>query len=433
MKRLIALVLTLVIVLGLCACGNSQDEKAAGLMVGYAREKIHPEWSVPLAGYGQTEKRMSQNTLDYLYATCVAFKEGDTIILMFSQDLIRSTVAWVKEVRFQLSSKLDIPEENIMVSATHTHSAPDTTKDIPSIQSYRTLYVQQMVKAGEKAVADFMVQADKKKASQVAVVVMDKEGAVLAMIGGRDYKKSQFNRATNAVRQIGSTVKPFVYLTAFDKGAKSDDIEIDEKININGFSPKNAGGKYAGEITLADALIKSVNTVAVKVAVKAGLNDVLKTAQKFGAVNSDCQASPAFALGVCSTSPLDLTASYASLANGGYGVTPFAITEVRNMNDDVLFARNAGGRPRLIHPKSIVILDDLLRRVIEEGTGKKAFPSVLAKGKTGTTQNYRDAWFVGYTEKIAVGVWLGNDNDRPMDKVSGSDLPALLWKKIVMP
>ena len=154
MKRLIALVLTLVMVLGLCACGESQGEKEVGLMVGYAREKIHPEESVPLGGYGQSEKRMSENTLDFLYATCVAFKEGDTIVLMYSQDLIRSTVAWVKEVRTQLSQKLDIPEENIMVSATHTHSAPDTTKNVPSIQSYRTLYVKQMVKAGENAVAD---------------------------------------------------------------------------------------------------------------------------------------------------------------------------------------------------------------------------------------------------------------------------------------
>lgn len=155
MKRLIALILTFVIALSLCACGGSGEGNAsAGLQVGYAREKIHPEESVPLAGYGQTEKRMSQNALDLLQATCVAFKEGNNTILLFSQDLIRSTSTWVEEVRTQLNQKLGIPKENIMVSATHTHSAPDSTKNLPSIQNYRVLYVKQMVKAGEKAVAD---------------------------------------------------------------------------------------------------------------------------------------------------------------------------------------------------------------------------------------------------------------------------------------
>ena len=155
MKKLTALILCLVIVLGLCACGGSGTEEApAGLQVGYAREKIHPEESVPLAGYGQTEKRMSQNTLDLLQATCVAFREGDTTVLMFSQDLIRSTASWIDEVRTQINQKLGIPKENVMVSATHTHSAPDTSKNLTSIQNYRTLYIKQMVKAAEKAVAD---------------------------------------------------------------------------------------------------------------------------------------------------------------------------------------------------------------------------------------------------------------------------------------
>lgn len=155
MKRLTALLLTLFIVLGLCACGNSGANKDdSGLQVGYAREKIHPEEPIPLAGYGQTEKRMSENTLDFLQATCVAFKDGDNIILMYSQDLIRSTASWVDEVRMQIKDKLGIPAENVMVSATHTHSAPDSTKNLPSVQSYRTLYVKQMVKAAEKAVAD---------------------------------------------------------------------------------------------------------------------------------------------------------------------------------------------------------------------------------------------------------------------------------------
>lgn len=154
MKKIIALVICFATVLCLCACTASGKKEPAGLQVGYAREKIHPEESVPLAGYGQTEKRMSENTLDFLQATCVAFKEGDTTVLMYSQDLIRSTASWIKEVRNQITQKLGIPAEHIMISATHTHSAPDSTKNIPSIQNYRTLYIAQMVKAAEKAVAD---------------------------------------------------------------------------------------------------------------------------------------------------------------------------------------------------------------------------------------------------------------------------------------
>lgn len=159
MKRFIALTLCFVIVLALCACGKSepQPQEAAapqGLQAGYAREKIHPETSVPLGGYGQSEKRMSESALDYLYATCLALKDGDNTILLFSQDLLRSTPTWVQEVRKQINEKLGIPEDHIMICATHTHSGPDTTSSLESIGKYKTLYIKQMVKAAEKAVAD---------------------------------------------------------------------------------------------------------------------------------------------------------------------------------------------------------------------------------------------------------------------------------------
>ena len=274
-------------------------------------------------------------------------------------------------------------------------------------------------------------EAREKHVSQAAGVIMAPDGAVLAMVGGKDYTKSQFNRAAEARRQIGSTVKPFVYLTAFEQGAAPSDIVEDKPIYLNGWSPKNASGRYYGKISLHDALVRSVNTVAVSTALKAGVRNVLKTARKFGVVGTDCKAEAAIALGVCQTRLIDLTAGYAALSNGGIGVMPYGISEILGANGEILYQRDSDGRGRLVNPRYIVDLDTVLIDVILKGTGKKANPGILAKGKTGTTQNYRDAWFVGYTRDFAAGIWVGNDDETPMDKVTGGGLPAEIWGKVV--
>lgn len=274
-------------------------------------------------------------------------------------------------------------------------------------------------------------EARAKHVSQAAGVIMAPDGAVLAMVGGKDYTKSQFNRAAEARRQIGSTVKPFVYLTAFEQGAAPSDIVEDKPIYLNGWSPKNASGRYYGKISLHDALVRSVNTVAVATALKAGVRNVLKTARKFGVVGTDCKAEAAIALGVCQTRLIDLTAGYAALSNGGIGVMPYGISEILAANGEILYQRDSDGRGRLVNPRYIVDLDTVLIDVILKGTGKKANPRILAKGKTGTTQNYRDAWFVGYTRDFAAGIWVGNDDETPMDKVTGGGLPAEIWGKVV--
>lgn len=270
-----------------------------------------------------------------------------------------------------------------------------------------------------------------KKVSQAAGIIMDQNGAVLAMNGGKDYRKSQFNRAVEARRQIGSAIKPFVYLTAFEHGASASDIVEDQPIYLNGWNPKNFNGKYYGRISLRDALIHSVNTVAVATAIKTGVRSVLKTARRFGIVGADCEANGAIALGVCQTRLIDAVSAYASLLNGGFAVTPYGISEITGKNGSVLYSRSDGGRARLVNPKYVAELDSVLTDVIQKGTGKRANPTVLAKGKTGTTQNYRDAWFVGYTREIAAGIWVGNDDETPMDKVTGGSLPAEIWGKVV--
>lgn len=274
-------------------------------------------------------------------------------------------------------------------------------------------------------------QAKEKNVTQAAGAVMDADGAVLAMTGGKDYRASQFNRAVEARRQIGSAVKPFVYLSAFEHGAAPDDIVTDGPLYLNGWSPKNAGGKYYGNISLRDALVHSVNTVAVSTAIKTGVRNVLKTARKFGIVGADCKADGAIALGVCQTRLIDAVAAYASLLNGGYAVTPFGIREITDSSGNVLYERTDGGRARLTDPRHIADLDAVLIDVIARGTGQKANPTVLAKGKTGTTQNYRDAWFVGYTQDYAAGIWVGNDDESAMKKVAGGGMPAEIWGKVM--
>lgn len=274
-------------------------------------------------------------------------------------------------------------------------------------------------------------EAKEKNVTQAAGVIMDQDGAVLAMTGGKDYRFSQFNRAVEARRQIGSAIKPFVYLTAFEQGAAASDFVEDKPLYLNGWSPKNFSGKYYGRISLHDALVHSVNTVAVATAVKTGVRSVLKTARKFGIAGSDCEANGAIALGVCQTRLIDAVAAYASLLNGGFAVTPYGITEILGQNGQVLYSRSDSGRARLVNPRYVAELDSVLIDVIQYGTGQQANPTVLAKGKTGTTQNYRDAWFIGYTQELAAGIWVGNDDETPMKKVTGGGLPAQIWGKVV--
>lgn len=303
------------------------------------------------------------------------------------------------------------------------------TQDVTVVTTLSPPIQRETDKALEDALSS--AAAADKNVSQGAAVVMDRDGAVLAMNGGRDYARSQFNRAAEAERQIGSTVKPFVYLAAFENGALPSDVVSDTPVSYGGWTPKNFGDVYYGDITLSEALVRSVNTVAVKTAVKTGLSRVLKTARKFGAVTKDCEANAAVALGVCQTRLIDLVSAYAALGNGGYGVTPYGITEIIGADGRILYQRSSEGRSRLTNPKYLADLDAALSDVILRGTGKKANPGFPAKGKSGTTQNYRDAWFVGYTDDLAAGVWLGNDDETPMKSVTGGGMPAEIWGRIV--
>lgn len=300
----------------------------------------------------------------------------------------------------------------------------------------RDLFVQttldpKVQAAAEKRLRRTLVKSGKsRRIGDGAVLMMRPDGAVTAMVGGRNYSESQFNRATQARRQPGSAFKPVVYLAGLKSGLSTDDIIDDAPVRIGKWQPKNFNGKYAGKITIADGLAKSVNTVAVRVAMKAGINRVASTSRSLG-IDPGEKPDASIALGTVETSLLELTAAYTAFANGGNGVIPYGIVEIRDGGGEVLYRRKGAGPGKVIEPRYVGSMNQMLRQVIDSGTGKAARLDREAAGKTGTSQNYRDAWFVGYTADFVAGVWLGNDNGAAMKNVTGGSFPARIWRDVM--
>ena len=285
-----------------------------------------------------------------------------------------------------------------------------------------------------EAALDKLIETNgaKSNVSQGAVVVMDTQGGVRALVGGRDYDDSQFNRATQAYRQPGSSFKPFVYLTAMESGMTPSDIVEDAPVSLGGWSPGNYSGRFEGPVSLRHAFAESINTVAVRLIEKVGPNRVIATAHRMG-ISSELGHDASLALGTSEVTPLELTTAYVPFANGGQAVTAFAIEEIDDAKGDVLYRRQGGALGTIIEPDVLARMHDLMSAVISEGTGKGARLDRPAAGKTGTTQDYRDAWFMGFTADFVGGVWLGNDDQRhAMKKVTGGGLPAQLWKQVML-
>jgi penicillin-binding protein 1A len=286
--------------------------------------------------------------------------------------------------------------------------------------------------AAEASVAE-MLRQDGPKAgvSQAAFVAMSPDGAVRAMVGGRDYVESQFNRATQAQRQPGSSFKPFVYLAALESGLSPASRFVDSPIRLGNWAPRNYTGTYGGEMSMADALAQSINTIAVQVSERVGRAKVAAAARRLG-IASDMTADASIALGTSEVNLLELTGAYAAFASGGLGAWPYGIAEIRDNRGAVLFRRSGGGPGRVIEPGVAAQMDDMLAGVIARGTGRGAAIDRPAAGKTGTTQDYRDAWFVGFTPDLVAGVWLGNDDNTPMRKITGGTLPAKTWRNFML-
>ncbi len=276
-------------------------------------------------------------------------------------------------------------------------------------------------------------EGEKYGVGEGGMVVLDGTGAVRAMVGGRSYADSQFNRAVDARRQPGSSFKPFVYLTAVEQlGYRPDTVMIDQEVTIGDWTPHNYNNKYAGPMTLKDALAHSVNTVAAQLADQVGPEAVVQTAKRLG-VNSPLAANPSIALGTSEVTLLEMTGAYAPFSNGGYAVPPFVIQRIRTPKGDVLFDRTGSGPRRVISIESVALMNDMLEATVDIGTGSRAdLPGWQVGGKTGTSQSYRDAWFIGYTANLITGVWVGNDSNAPTKHASGANLPAEIWSKFMI-
>jgi len=297
----------------------------------------------------------------------------------------------------------------------------------------RTTIDPAMQKAAEQIVAAALAaNGEKDNVTQAALVAMTPDGAVRAMIGGGSYAQSQFNRAVQATRQPGSAFKPFVYLAAMEKGLTPQTVRVDRPVTYGNWSPSNYSNKFEGPMTLTEALSDSVNTIAVQVAQEVGIREVVRTAQRLG-IQETLPTNLTLALGTCDVNLLELTGAYAAFANGGSGVLPHAIEEVHDSAGGEVYRRQGSGLGPVMSQRAMSEMNYMLQRVMLGGTGHKAaLPGRQTAGKTGTSQDWRDAWFIGYSADLVVGVWVGNDNRAPMKKVTGGGLPASIWHDFMM-
>ncbi len=330
----------------------------------------------------------------------------------------------VQRIKFQQPKKQSMHRYFIdwMMDNLHSHIGKITD----DIVVHTTLDLPRQRRA-EKALKTSL-KDNSSRVKQGAVLAMDMQGGIVVMIGGRDYTNSQFNRATQAKRQIGSAFKPFVYLTAFNKGYTPDDTIYDGPITINNWSPKNYKNKYYGTVTLEDAFAKSMNSVPVRLAKDIGLSPIIKTAKQMGLV-THFRRDMSIVLGSGEATVIDLVTGYAPFANGGFGVSPHGITAIYTEKGDELYKRNTGHRSPLIDESSLGSMERLFSEAITNGTGRRAYFVGARGGKTGTTQDSRDAWFVGFTDDYICGVWVGNDDSSPMPGITGGSIPADIFKK----
>jgi penicillin-binding protein 1A len=267
--------------------------------------------------------------------------------------------------------------------------------------------------------------------SQGALVAMTPDGAVRAMVGGRNYAESQYNRAVTARRQPGSAFKPFVYLTAIEAGLTPDTVRQDAPLNVKGWKPENFEHQYLGAVTLTQALSMSLNTVAVRLGLEVGPANVVRTAHRLG-IASKLEPNASIALGTSEVSLTELVGAYVPFANGGQGISPHVVLKIRTSAGKVLYARPPDQLGQVIDPRNVAMMNTMMQETLLSGTAHKAeLPGWMAAGKTGTSQDFRDAWFIGYTSKLVTGVWLGNDDSSPTKKATGGGLPVEIWTRFM--
>ncbi|MGB0505432.1 MAG: transglycosylase domain-containing protein [Pikeienuella sp.] len=299
-----------------------------------------------------------------------------------------------------------------------------------------TTFDPTLQRAAEDALAHvFDTRVKKGSPAEAAIVIMDHNGTVRAIVGGRDARANTFNRATQALRQTGSAFKPIVYATAMEAGFSIHDRIEDRPLTMDDhgrkWSPKNYDGQYRGQMTLTDALANSINTVAVRLSEKVGRDRVRAMAVELG-LTTPIAEGPAVALGVSEATLLEMTGVYAAFANGGRRAAPLGVRTITVRGDDapIMSASDTNTGQMVISPNSAARMTEMMQQVISSGTGRRAaLPDRAMAGKTGTTQGARDAWFIGYTADYVIGVWMGKDDNAPLIGVTGGGLPAAIWRE----
>ncbi len=273
--------------------------------------------------------------------------------------------------------------------------------------------------------------SEKFNVKEGAIVAIDAGGAIQVLIGGRNYATSQFDRASEALRQPGSAFKPFVYTAALEQGETPQSIRNDAPVRIGKWTPQNYDEKYRGPVTLDEALSKSLNTIAAQLVMQVGPRNVAKTAKRMG-IEAKLNPNASIALGTSEVTLLELTSSYAPFMNGGFKATPHIIKRISTTDGQLLFENVFDHPPRVLAPHVANQMNDMLTSVVANGTGRNAqLPNWQVAGKTGTSQSFRDALFVGYTANLTAGVWLGNDDGKSTKKVTGGGLPAKIWQAVM--
>jgi len=366
----------------------------------------------PTKSEDMAEKRASQVILNMLDAGYLKQSDSDKYLKQLNAGLRYGHTSfntyyfgdWLKEEIEQLFGNI---KEDLVV---------ESTLDM------------RMQSAAEEAIKTQLSKDGKKlKISQAAMVAMNVDGAVVAFMGGNDYTSNPFNRVSVAKRQPGSSFKPFVYLTGLEQGLRPTDVMIDEPASYGKWRPENYSGRYSGAVNMRTALAHSINTIAVQIAKEVGINNVVDTAHLLG-IDSKLEQNLSLSLGTNEVSLLELTGAYGAFASGGYKVVPYGFTKVyKQHSGEVLYEKDKGKGTKVIEPEYANMMNDLLTGVVQFGTGTRANIGRPVAGKTGTSQDYRDAWFIGYTPQLICGVWVGNDNNVQMKKVTGGSTPTAMW------
>lgn len=304
----------------------------------------------------------------------------------------------------------------------------------------KTTLDQKVQSAIENSITEFINKNQAKlKNNQIAVIAMSKDGAILGMTGGINYNRSEFNRAIYGYRQSGSAFKLFVFLAGIrEKNFTPYTQFIDEPVAVGKWFPDNYGGKYYGKVDMKTAFAKSLNSVAIQISEYSGIKNVANLAKKMGITSKIDKNDPTISLGTTEVNLLELVSAYAVVVNNGYPVIPYSITEIINKDtNNIIYRRKASEKSKILNDTEIEYIKEMMYETILSGTAKNAtIPSLMEKGycciggKTGTSQNYADAWFIGYANDIVIGVWIGNDDNSSMNKITGGTLPAILWKSI---